>query len=239
MNRLGSAPVRFASSFHLASAIGLAALLSLLPATPARAQGVTLPPSGDNEKAVVTQYMGPASVTVEYHSPDVHAPDGSDRHGKIWGGLVPYGYKEEGFDPSYSKKTRYDGGLGHAFARVLKFLSPQASHSIVPIMVNTYYPPNQPTPKRCHDLGIAVRRAVEAWESGKRVAVLASGGLSHIVIDEPLDVQVLDALKISRAIELKHNNNWVLFPAMIEAALGRLQGQADVSIASTPVERSP
>ncbi len=29
----------------------------------------------------------------------------------------------EGFDPSYSKKTRYDGGLGHAFARVLKFLT--------------------------------------------------------------------------------------------------------------------
>jgi rhamnogalacturonyl hydrolase YesR len=41
--------------------------------------------------------------------------------------------------------------------------------------------------------------------------------------------QLLDALKISRAIELKHNNNWVLFPAMIDAALWRLQGHADAS----------
>jgi tetratricopeptide (TPR) repeat protein len=109
MTRLGSAPVRFASPSGFASALGLAALLALLPASPARAQGVTLPPSGDNQKAVVTQYMGPASVTVEYHSPDVHAPDGSDRHGKIWGGLVHYGYSEENFG-TCGKKCPWRGG---------------------------------------------------------------------------------------------------------------------------------
>jgi hypothetical protein len=35
------------------------------------------------------------------------------------------GLMEKGFDPAYSKQTRYDGGLGHAFARVLKFLMPE------------------------------------------------------------------------------------------------------------------
>ncbi len=29
------------------------------------------------------------------------------------------------FDPAYSNKTRYEGGMGHAFARVLKFLTPE------------------------------------------------------------------------------------------------------------------
>jgi len=108
MHRFFSAPVRFASRFGLA-ALGLAALLALLPAAPALAQGLTLPPSGDNERAIVTQYMGPVSVSVNYSSPDVHAPDGSDRHGKIWGGLVPYGYKEEGFG-TCGKKCPWRGG---------------------------------------------------------------------------------------------------------------------------------
>ncbi|MBI3061855.1 MAG: extradiol ring-cleavage dioxygenase, partial [Deltaproteobacteria bacterium] len=64
----------------------------------------------------------------------------------------------------------------------------------VPVMVNTYYPPNQATPKRCYALGQAVRRAIESWNSDLRVAVMASGGLSHMVIDEELDRATLDAL---------------------------------------------
>jgi hypothetical protein len=62
-------------------------------------------------------------------------------------------------------------------------------------MVNTYFPPNQPTPKRCHDLGRAVHDAIGSWTGGERVGVIASGGLSHIVIDEQLDQQALDALQ--------------------------------------------
>jgi Protein of unknown function (DUF2911)/Tetratricopeptide repeat len=59
--------------------------------------GITVPPSGDNQHAIVTQYIGPVAVSVDYNSPDVHAPDGSDRHGKIWGTLVPYGMANLGF----------------------------------------------------------------------------------------------------------------------------------------------
>ena len=53
--------------------------------------GLTLPPSGNNQKAAVTQYIGPVQVMIEYSSPAVHAGDGTDRRGKIWGELVPYG----------------------------------------------------------------------------------------------------------------------------------------------------
>jgi hypothetical protein len=61
---------------------------------------------------------------------------------------------------------------------------------MVPVMVNTYYPPNQPTPKRCYAFGQAVRKAIESWDSNKRVALMASGGLSHVVIDEEIDDRI-------------------------------------------------
>lgn len=76
--------------------LSLAALL--LAAAPAVAQGaLTLPPSGDNQYSAVTQGIGPVRLMVEYHSPDVHGPNGEDRHGKIWGGLVPFGMANLGF----------------------------------------------------------------------------------------------------------------------------------------------
>jgi hypothetical protein len=56
-----------------------------------------LPPSGDNQQASVTQFVGPVKVTIDYSSPKVHAPDGTDRRGKIWGQLVPYGLTNLGF----------------------------------------------------------------------------------------------------------------------------------------------
>lgn len=58
---------------------------------------ITLPPSGDNQRCSVTQYMGLVEATITYHSPDVHAPDGHDRNGHIWGELVPYGFADLGF----------------------------------------------------------------------------------------------------------------------------------------------
>ena len=104
------------------------------------------------------------------------------------------GLMDEGFDPSYSKKTRYDGGLGHAFARVLKFLSPQAKHSIVPIMVNTYYPP-APSAKRCVQFGRALAKALRQASGNQNVVLVASGGLSHTKIDEQLDEGFINALR--------------------------------------------
>jgi hypothetical protein len=53
--------------------------------------GLTLPPDGNNQKASVTQDIGPVQVTIEYSSPAVHSPSGQDRRGQIWGKLVPYG----------------------------------------------------------------------------------------------------------------------------------------------------
>jgi len=87
----------------------LVAAVALAFSAPAAAQGVSLPPSGDNQKCSITQHIGLATVSVEYSSPDVHAPDGSDRRGKIWGQLVPYGWNEESFG-TCGKKCPWRGG---------------------------------------------------------------------------------------------------------------------------------
>ena len=80
------------------STLSALALASLLTAGSALAQtNLTLPPGGANQRSVVTQYMGMVSVTIDYNSPDVHAPNGDDRRGQIWGQLVPYGFTNLGF----------------------------------------------------------------------------------------------------------------------------------------------
>jgi aromatic ring-opening dioxygenase catalytic subunit (LigB family) len=104
------------------------------------------------------------------------------------------GLMDEGFDPAYSKKTRYDGGLGHAFARVLKFLSPDANHQVIPVMVNTYYPP-APSAKRCAAFGQALARVLRRVPGHEGVVIVASGGLSHTKIDEKLDHDFIQALE--------------------------------------------
>jgi len=75
----------------------LLAAVALLFAGFSSAQTLTLPPDGDNQHATVTQQLGLVTVTIDYHSPDVHAPDGKDRRGNIWGKLVPYGTTDEAF----------------------------------------------------------------------------------------------------------------------------------------------
>jgi 3-O-methylgallate 3,4-dioxygenase len=65
----------------------------------------------------------------------------------------------------------------------------------VPVLINTFYPPNQPTAQRCHKFGQALKEAIESWPEDLRVAVIASGGLSHFVVDEDLDLKFLDFMK--------------------------------------------
>ena len=98
------------------------------------------------------------------------------------------------FDIARCDHLRKEIGVGHAFSFLYRRIWPGGVLPMVPVMVNTYFPPNQPTPKRCYAFGQAVRRAIESWERDARVAVMASGGLSHVVIDEELDHKVIDGL---------------------------------------------
>lgn len=98
------------------------------------------------------------------------------------------------FDVAQARQITRPCGVGHAFGFVYKRIMHGAVPPHVPVMQNTFYPPNQMTPRRCVRLGRALRNAIESWPEDLRVAVIASGGLSHFVLNEELDQTVLDAL---------------------------------------------
>jgi len=99
---------------------------------------------------------------------------------------------DQQFDIAFADRLARPRGEGHAFGFVHRRLL-RAPLPIVPVVVNTYYPPNQPRPRRCFQLGVALRKSIEAWRPEARIGILASGGLSHFTVDEALDRRVLDA----------------------------------------------
>lgn len=100
----------------------------------------------------------------------------------------------DGFDLSVIFQSAPSAGIdGHEFTNIYDMFLPDRTTPIVPILVSRYRP-NQATPARCFAFGKAIRRAIESWEADARVAVVASGGLSHQVVDEDLDRQVIRAL---------------------------------------------
>ena len=101
---------------------------------------------------------------------------------------------EKHFDISHSERLGKNQGEGHAFGFVHRRLMHENIIPIVPIILNTYYPPNQPRPARCIQLGQAINEAIECLPEGLRVGIIASGGLSHFTIDEALDRKLLDAM---------------------------------------------
>jgi aromatic ring-opening dioxygenase catalytic subunit (LigB family) len=79
---------------------------------------------------------------------------------------------EHEFDIAYSE----DAELGHAFAVPFEYVIGRRNIPIVPFFTNVYVPP-LPTPKRCAALGRAVAQIITS--RSERVAIIASGGMSH------------------------------------------------------------
>ena len=84
---------------------------------------------------------------------------------------------------------------GHAFQFIHRRILQGAELPVIPVILNTFDPPNQPTPRRCVALGRALRELIAQWPQDLRVGVIASGGLSHFVVDEELDQRVLQAIR--------------------------------------------
>jgi tetratricopeptide (TPR) repeat protein len=66
---------------------------------------IAQPPDGDNQKAEVSQWVGPVKIAISYHSPRVHFK-GAERTGHIWGEVVAFGFFDDGFGPSKSMPWR-------------------------------------------------------------------------------------------------------------------------------------
>jgi 2,3-dihydroxyphenylpropionate 1,2-dioxygenase len=78
------------------------------------------------------------------------------------------------FDPSAS----YDMPIDHGLTQPLELCDFPPDLPIVPLIVNANAPP-RPSLRRCYALGVALRGAIARCPEPLRVAVIASGGLSH------------------------------------------------------------
>lgn len=85
--------------------------------------------------------------------------------------------------------------FGHAYGFVYQRLMKRLRVPMLPLLLNTYFPPNNPTSARCFQIGKAIGQALAASPIHVRVAVIASGGLSHFLCEEAFDRQVMQALK--------------------------------------------
>ena len=86
-------------------------------------------------------------------------------------------------------------GFGHAFGFVIERLMKDVQIPMLPVMLNTYFPPNTPTAARCQEVGTKIGKILAASSSPARVAVDASGGLSHFLCEEAFDRELVAALQ--------------------------------------------
>ena len=105
----------------------------------------------------------------------------------------------EEFDVTALSRQPSGRSVGHAFTYVRRRLMGDKAIPMIPVALNSYNPPNQPSPRRCYTFGQALRRAIETYPEDLRVAIVASGGLSHFVVDEELDNRVLSGLQAKDA----------------------------------------
>jgi len=108
---------------------------------------------------------------------------------------------EDEFDVAISSEQPRDAkgmiGVGHAVGFIYRRILKDRPIPVVPILLNTFFPPNQATPKRCWDFGQSIGRGIQKWNGenkSKRVAICASGGISHFVVDEDFDHRMLKAI---------------------------------------------
>lgn len=146
-----------------------------------------LPPD-DQHKARLPPDIRPSQWAAHAEEPDRYRVAG-ERSRQLAAALT-----EADFDVAVMSEQLPGHSLGHAFTFVRRRLGLAREIPLVPVLLNTYYPPNVPAPGRAFRLGEAIGAAVAAWPGDERVAVVASGGLSHFVVLEELDRAVLDAL---------------------------------------------
>ncbi|MCW2684441.1 MAG: hypothetical protein JWP33_2354 [Blastococcus sp.] len=114
-----------------------------------------------------------------------------------------------GFDPAASKTLpagRFGNhGIPHGWGFVLQQVLQDADDypAVIPLFVNTFYEPTAPSPARCYEFGAAVGAALASFPGALRIGVVASGGLSHFVIDEELDRGFLQAILDRDEAQLK------------------------------------
>ena len=114
--------------------------------------------------AIVAGDTAHAKFAGRDHKLPIHREMAEDILGKL--------VTEHHFDISYSE----DAELGHAFSIPFEYVIGTRNIPVVPFFTNVYVPP-LPTARRCAALGKALAQIVKGRK--ERVAIIASGGMSH------------------------------------------------------------
>ncbi len=115
--------------------------------------------------AIITGAQATAEYAGHHYNIPIHQPLAKD----LLNGLVT-----AGFDVSYSQEAL----LGHAFAVPFEYIHEGRDIPVVPMFVNVYLPP-LPSTQRCAELGAEIAKIIAQRPAGERIAILASGGMSH------------------------------------------------------------
>lgn len=120
------------------------------------------------------------------------------RNHKELGKAIVRAGMEKGIDFSYGEHIE----LQHTQNVPLYFLLPEPKIPILPVFVNTWVDP-APSPRRCYEVGELIREV--ATKANDRVAILATGGLSHFPgsprigeIDQKFDHRLLEVMREGR-----------------------------------------
>ncbi len=150
--------------------------------------------------AKIRNAAAPPTPTDDWYARDQRRrlEDGSDRfyscHAGL-GGHIIGGLMARNFDVTAVKELIGEQFEGHAYSFIHRRYMADKVIPMVPVFLNTYYPPNQPSLQRCFDLGVAIRDLVASFADDARIGILASGGLSHFMVNEDLDFKVVNALR--------------------------------------------
>jgi aromatic ring-opening dioxygenase catalytic subunit (LigB family) len=79
-----------------------------------------------------------------------------------------------GVSLAYLREMQFDDGISVP----THYLNPDARFRLVPVTMNCNVPPI-PTPARAYDVGRSLGEAMRAYPASTRIAVIATGGLSH------------------------------------------------------------
>ena len=157
----------------------------------------------------ITVYRGAAIQNVQHLNEDqpglnIAEPANSPAEGATYPGAtaladhILQSLAEEDFDLAQSDQTPSGaprGGIPHAYGFFYHTILQDKTPPSVPIILNVHFPHNTPKLRRCLELGRALYRALRSFEGYERVALMASGGLTHFVIDEEFDRRVIDAMR--------------------------------------------
>ena len=157
----------------------------------------------------VTIYRGAEIHNVQHLMEDqpglnIAEPANSPEEGAVYPGAsaladhILDALRDEDWDLAQSDTTPSGaprGGIPHAYGFFYHTILRDRTPPSVPVILNVHFPHNGPKNARCLELGRAIARAIRSFDGVRRVALMASGGLTHFVIDEDFDQRVIAAMK--------------------------------------------